>query len=339
MFWDGIYVMCLIRPRIAVIGTGLAGLSCAQTLQRAGYQVSCFDKARGVGGRLSSRRTEQTVFDHGSPYFEVNDAGFGHQIQVWQQQGAVSEWHTPIAEYQAGQWGPIEHASCYVGTPQMNTMARCISADLPCYFRHHLLQLRHDGHQWTLHFKDQQDHHADQVILAMPAPQVASLLEQTHPFITQVQSVVMQPLWVLMLELMHMPVLPHASILMLHDPVLRLVIQNHQKPNRPNIPTLVLHGDLGWSMQHVDADPAWIAKQMILAFEEMIAQPLQIKSSMTHCWRYALNTPSLAIKSLYDHHRGLGIAGDWLCGSTVEDAWCSGQHLAHTMMAMDPSRV
>ncbi len=32
---------------IAVIGAGLAGLSCAQALLRAGHTVHVFDKARG----------------------------------------------------------------------------------------------------------------------------------------------------------------------------------------------------------------------------------------------------------------------------------------------------
>ena len=41
-------------PRIAVIGAGLAGLSCARALRARGATVRLFDKGRGAGGRLAT---------------------------------------------------------------------------------------------------------------------------------------------------------------------------------------------------------------------------------------------------------------------------------------------
>ena len=48
--------MIAARRHIAVIGAGMAGLSCARHLQEAGCRVTVFDKARGPGGRMSTRR-------------------------------------------------------------------------------------------------------------------------------------------------------------------------------------------------------------------------------------------------------------------------------------------
>ncbi len=53
--------------RIAVIGAGVAGLACAVELAAAGHEVAVFEKARGAGGRTSSRRTDHGTFDHGCP--------------------------------------------------------------------------------------------------------------------------------------------------------------------------------------------------------------------------------------------------------------------------------
>ena len=46
--------------RIAVVGAGIAGAACAASLQQAGVQVTLFDKSRGVGGRMSTRRAAPT---------------------------------------------------------------------------------------------------------------------------------------------------------------------------------------------------------------------------------------------------------------------------------------
>lgn len=42
-------------PRVALIGAGIAGLSCASQLQQAGFEVSLFDKRRGAGEPLAGR--------------------------------------------------------------------------------------------------------------------------------------------------------------------------------------------------------------------------------------------------------------------------------------------
>ena len=42
--------------RTAVIGAGMAGMACAEVLVQAGWAVDLFDKGRGPGGRMSTRR-------------------------------------------------------------------------------------------------------------------------------------------------------------------------------------------------------------------------------------------------------------------------------------------
>ncbi|WP_408262211.1 NAD(P)-binding protein [Paraburkholderia phytofirmans] len=48
------------RPHLAVVGAGVAGLSCAMTLRAAGRRLRMFDRSRGpAAGSLSAlRRTE-----------------------------------------------------------------------------------------------------------------------------------------------------------------------------------------------------------------------------------------------------------------------------------------
>jgi len=45
-------------PRhFAIVGAGMAGVVCARTLVQAGHEVSLFEKAARVGGRMASLQT------------------------------------------------------------------------------------------------------------------------------------------------------------------------------------------------------------------------------------------------------------------------------------------
>ena len=63
---------------IAIIGTGLAGLSAAQALHAAGLPVELFDKSRGSGGRMASKRSDAGSLDLGAQYFTARDLSLIH---------------------------------------------------------------------------------------------------------------------------------------------------------------------------------------------------------------------------------------------------------------------
>jgi renalase len=84
-------------PHIAVIGAGIAGLSCATQLQEAGLKVSVFDKSRGPGGRMSTRRGDDWQCDHGAQYFTARDADFQAEVARWQAAGVAALWQPRLA--------------------------------------------------------------------------------------------------------------------------------------------------------------------------------------------------------------------------------------------------
>ena len=61
-------------PTVAIVAAGMSGLACARTLTDQGYAVTVFEKSRGVGGRMATRRTQHDItFDHGAQYFTTRD--------------------------------------------------------------------------------------------------------------------------------------------------------------------------------------------------------------------------------------------------------------------------
>ena len=66
----------------AVIGAGIAGISCARTLAQAGHTVTVLEKSAGLGGRMATRSSAFGTFDHGAQYFTVRDARFAKALET-----------------------------------------------------------------------------------------------------------------------------------------------------------------------------------------------------------------------------------------------------------------
>lgn len=54
--------------KVAVIGAGIAGLTCAFELHRAGVEVQVFEREASVGGRMSTRTRDGLAFDIGANF-------------------------------------------------------------------------------------------------------------------------------------------------------------------------------------------------------------------------------------------------------------------------------
>ncbi|XP_042489178.1 renalase isoform X5 [Macadamia integrifolia] len=83
--------------KVAVVGSGISGAVCASALARNGVAVTVFDSGRGPGGRMSQRREisedgTELFFDHGAPFFTVNDNDVMGLVHEWEARGLVAEW-------------------------------------------------------------------------------------------------------------------------------------------------------------------------------------------------------------------------------------------------------
>ncbi len=66
----------------AIVGAGIAGIACARTLERAGHQVTVFEKNPVAGGRMASCETPFGSFDYGAQYFTVRDPRLARAMET-----------------------------------------------------------------------------------------------------------------------------------------------------------------------------------------------------------------------------------------------------------------
>ncbi len=322
----------MIKQHIAVIGAGIAGLSCATILQNAGHSVELFDKGRGIGGRLSTRRNDLWQCDHGAQYFTARHPDFILQTEQWIEAGVVAIWDPVLRVYQDGQWSiPQGILKRFVGIPGMSAPARAMAQSLSVQTSTTIQSMSHTDEGWRLTSTEHGllPSHYSKIVFAIPPIQVAAILETHSKKISAVtDSIVMQPCWTVMMQFDAQIEMPFNGAFINTGP-LSWVARNSSKPSRKGQESWVMHASPAWTQVHLEHKPEEIAPLLVEAFQALGGP--QPSTWSAHRWRYASSDASIAIGSVWDADTGIGICGDWLNGGRVEGAWLSGQALAHVI--------
>ena len=303
--------------RIAIIGAGMAGLSCAHALLANGHSVMLFDKGRGPGGRMSTRRIStprgEVAFDHGAQYFTARDPAFVGQVADWERSGLIAPW---IA---AGD-------GAWVGTPSMNAPLREVAASVDVRWESKIDALVSDC-KWHLQGENAPNQAFDVVVVAVPAEQVSALIEAHDPgMAARARSVRSDPCWTAMIAFDG--AVPFADDCIRDVGIIGWAARNSAKPGRSGPEAWVVQASSDWSRAHIENEGATVEEALLAAFGEMVGNALPPRLvSGVHRWRYA-RSGTLGADALWSQDRSLGVCGDWLLGPRIEAAWLSGHRLA-----------
>jgi len=325
------------HPRhIAVIGAGIAGLSCATALQQAGLKVTVFDKSRSAAGRMSARRGDGWQCDHGAQYFSARHPAFHAEVTRWQQAGVAGLW-TPRLQVIDGESTAERnlHDSSierFVGIPRMTAPARLLADALTLRLQTTATQVQRHIDGWGLCTEEHGwlDERFDALLLAVPAPQAEPLLRQTAPRLAALAGgAVMRGSWTIMLRYEAPLELGFDAAFVNHDP-LRWIARDSRKPGRVGEETWVLQASASWSEAHLEDSAESVAAILIREFSALGAPAPHAWT--VHRWRYADTNPALDITCAWNSETGVGLCGDWLNGGKIEGAWLSGQALARQVV-------
>ncbi len=328
-------------PSVAIIGAGMAGLVCARTLQSRGVPVKVFEKSRGLGGRMSTRRTPEGLhFDHGAQYFTVRNERFAREVRQWEKDGTVAEWSGRIVTLTRGVVDdPSDAPRRYVGTPGMHSICKQLAAGLDVQLLARVESLEASENGWRLH----PDSGAplgkfDRVICTAPAPQSAKLLEPAPRLSQTIREVPMNGCWAVMVAFdQTLPLDFHGAFV--HESPLSWIARNSAKPGRANQRSTpgkdcwVLHSSVEWTQQHLEARADDVRTALLDSFWQATrTTPKEASFSTAHRWLYAIPQP-LEQRCLFDPGLGLGACGDWCGGPRVEGAFLSGYAMADRLHA------
>lgn len=319
--------------RVAIVGAGVAGLSCASALTAGGAAVAVFDKGRAPAGRTSTRQAIMP-FDHGAQYFTARHPTFQAEVTRLRGEGAVAEWTPRIVavEQIGGVPRAVPDVVRWVGTPGMNAVARSLAAPLDVHVGVTIAAVERNQHGWQLETNGH-GHTGpfDVVVCTAPPAQTATLLGR-HPLAATVQTAVMAPCWAVMAAWAEALPVPFDAAFV-NDGPLAWIARDGSKPGRPHPHAWVLHASPAWSTDHLEDSSDDVLEAMLEALAAVVGSPLPAPVfSAAHRWRYASVTQGLNLTHLWDGEQGVGVAGDWCDGPRVEGAWLSGRALAHAIL-------
>lgn len=347
-----------MESKVAIIGAGISGLSCAKALQNAGFDVRLFEKSRGVSGRLSTRVAQTWQCDHGAQYFTARDARFASEVQTWIAANVAQLWQPRLSVFDGEKFTPKEtdltaQTLRYVGYPCNNAVAKWLAESLHVLTESTVNMIEKKAQYWQISTIEHGIHAEvfDALVLAIPAPQAATLLRYMGGSLFKLcNNVAMRPCYALMLRLAQ-SLESQFDGLFIHTGILSWLAKDNAKPGRdmalkPKQETWVLHASSAWSQQHIDEDKPLVAKHMLHEFRQIMqiagAQTLAIEDTIQnishsanydlHRWLYADCETYLSVGYQFDATNKIGLCGDWLNGGKIQGAWLSGLQLAESMI-------
>jgi predicted NAD/FAD-dependent oxidoreductase len=318
----------------AIIGAGIAGLTCARMLTKAGESVTCFDKARGPGGRMSSRRSDVGAFDHGAQYFTARDPDFQAVVADWNTAGVVATWDGAIASI-GPEAATSQATKRWCGVPRMSALTRFLSDGIELRAGCRIAEVSGSPGAWMLTDTEGESSGPwERVLVTTPAPQAVPLLQAAPAMAEQAAACPHLPCWAAMLGMDSEPAVDWAGAFVDH-PALAWVARDHSKPGRAPGIRWVLHARSDWSVAHQDDSKESVRDALMAACAEL-GFPLTLGPYWaSHRWLLARPAEPLETEFLWDSTLGIGAAGDWCIDARVEAAWLSGSRLAQAVLRGD----
>lgn len=312
-------------PRVVVLGAGMAGLACAETLRRVGVTPCVLDEGMRPGGRLGSQRPDHgVVFDHGAQFFSVREPSFAAAVAELEATGRVARWQPR---------GGVQSECWYVGVPTMDTLLQPWASALPLQPGTRVVAASRCGTGWRLRSAAGSVVEADIVVATIPAPRARRLWAREADLAAALAAVSMLPCWSLQVTWPRSPC-SGVDLLRPRAGALAWAACQGSRPGRRGADgAWLLHADAHWSAAHADADPETVTATLLDAFAAAVGSTVPPpRATSAQLWRHARTQQPLGRPLLASADRSLLMGGDWCLGARLEYAFLSGRALAAAVL-------
>ncbi len=321
-----------------IVGAGICGLLAARELADAGWRVTVFDKGRGVGGRMATRRVGDGTFDHGAQFFTVREERFADLVESWLDEGVVNEWTRGFADADGNE--NRDGYPRYRGAEGMTSVPKRIARGLDVRTGERISEVDFGEGTWSLRTQSGALATGSALILTPPVPQSLALLDSGGYALSPqardaLEDIAYSPCLALMALMSDGPTgVPVPGGVQIKGEPLDWIGDNQNKGiSRP--PAVTVHAGPEWSRDHFDDPEAEITSALLSLAGERLGTDLASRAAETSLarWRYSWVTGSHPEPCLVaSEEPPLVFAGDAFGVGKVEGAALSGLAAADQLL-------
>lgn len=300
-----------------MVGAGMAGLTAAGRIARAGHEVTVVDKGRRAGGRLATQDlADGGRADHGAQFFTTRSDAFGEQVGQWATEGTAHVWCRGFTSEDG-------HPRYAVGGGMRRLGAR-LADGLDVQTSTRVTSIVPSGAGWSVSWPDGPHSTAgrivaDMVVVTAPVPQAAALLFD-H---VDVPDITYTPVLALTVALGAQPAIPAPGGVQLDDdPTWTWVADNRAKGVSPS-PAVTFHTRSDVATARWD-DAAEVVTADLLGAAAPWLGDAEVVDVALHRWRYAAPTECHPEPCWVAPDGRIVLAGDAFGSPRVEGAFLSG---------------
>ncbi len=321
---------------VAVIGAGITGVTLANILKKK-VTITVFEKSRGVGGRMATRRAEPYQFNHGAQYFKVENKEFEYFLQPLMSNKIIKPLESnqiEILNKKVIKSTKIYNKKYYTAESKMNSVVKYLINNN--FFIKLLCKIEKtikENDKWFVIDSDKVYYGPyDWLFITIPPYQATEILNDNFKFLDILKKIKMRSCYSLMLGFDKVKEFDFDSALFLDEDVQWLSIRRKIIENKEYY-NLLINSSYNFAEQNINGSKDKISDYLIKKVSDILKCQLNnYEYKDLHFWRYAMSEKNNNLGSLLDEDLKIIVCGDWCMNGKVEGGFLSAKDAVNKLL-------
>ncbi len=321
---------------VAVIGAGITGITLANLLQKK-FNLTVFEKSRGVGGRMATRRAEPYQFNHGAQYFKIENKEFKDFLQPLILNKIIKPLEAnqiEILNKEVIKRTKIFNKQYFTAESKMTSIVKYLinnnfSIKLLCKIE----KIIKENNKWFVIDSGQVSFGPyDWLIITIPPNQAKEILYSNFKFLDILKKIKMRSCYSLMLGFDKFEEFDFDTALFLEEDVQWLSIRKIILENKEYY-NLLINSSYNFAEQNINSSKDKISNHLIKQVSDILKCKLNnYEHKALHFWKYAMSEKNNNLGSLFDEDLKIIVSGDWCMNGKVEGGFLSAKDAVNKLL-------